>query len=128
MLYIDLLRHGYTHEKAVQRIRIQDETIIRVYNSCNQFLHMTMNVADETPSDDMIYRVEITKNKIYVVCLGLDSVDAVGAGVYDSVDTLPDWIREKTTVLSLFQCGGVMPIVPHVGRRISEHIFWVFKQ
>ena len=126
MLYSKLLAMGQSHADIVKRLRTTDQVLVRLYEATNRFLHMTINTVDNTPPQDKIYRVEITNNAVEVVCLGLDSVDSDANAYYDSMESLPKWAKDKLYVLSMFKCGGVMPIVGGVGRRISENVFWLF--
>jgi hypothetical protein len=126
MLYSKLLAMGQSHADIVKRLRTTDQVLVRLYEATHRFLHMTINTVDNTPPQDKIYRVEITNNAVEVVCLGLDSVDSDANAYYDSMESLPKWAKDKLYVLSMFKCGGVMPIVGGVGRRISENVFWLF--
>jgi len=81
------------------------------------------------PDDDNIYRVNIDNATGYVkvTCIGLESVDAILDGNYDNVDALPEWMREKLTLLSMLSATPPTEPVEGVGRRINHNTFWVFK-
>jgi hypothetical protein len=126
MLYSKLAAMGQSHADIVKRLQTTDQVLVRLYEVTHKFLHMTINTVDDIPPQDKIYRVEITNDAVQVVCLGIDSVDSDANAYYDSMEDLPKWVKDKIYVLSMFKCGGVMPIVGGVGRRISENVFWLF--
>ena len=43
------------------------------------------------------------------------------------VDSLPFWIKRRLAVLSTLSTDPPTAWVANIGRRINEHIFWVFK-
>jgi hypothetical protein len=43
------------------------------------------------------------------------------------VDSLPFWIKHRLAVLSTISADPPTAWVSNIGRRINEHIFWVFK-
>jgi hypothetical protein len=83
---------------------------------------------DKTPHDDNIYRVVVnnTTGHVKVACIGLESVDAIVDGTYDSVQDLPNWMQEKLTLLSMLSPMPPTEPVAGVGRRINPDIYWVF--
>jgi hypothetical protein len=83
---------------------------------------------DTTPHDDNIYRVIVdnTTGHVKVSCIGLESVDAIVDGNYDSVQDLPDWMQEKLTLLSMLSHTPPTEPVAGVGRRINAEVYWVF--
>jgi hypothetical protein len=76
-----------------------------------------------------IYRLAILKDcvKVEIVGRGLyEHEETVACGWFDNVQQLPDWIQRKLAVLMVCDENPPTPIIPGVGRRISEDIFWVF--
>lgn len=47
---------------------------------------------------------------------------------YSGVDELPKWAQDRLAVLSLLDPKQVNQQVEGVGKRINEHIFWLFKE
>jgi hypothetical protein len=76
--------------------------------------------------DDTTYRISLGQDKIRVLCFGIDSVDSSLDGEYDSVDALPDWVKERLAVLMVASSDPPTLEIEGVGRRISERVFWVF--
>jgi hypothetical protein len=76
--------------------------------------------------DDTTYRISLGQDKIRVLCFGIDSVDSSLNGEYDSVDDLPDWVKERLAVLMVASSEPPTREIEGVGRRISERVFWVF--
>ena len=80
-------------------------------------------------SDDNIYRVSIDPDTklVEMVSLGMFNVDPQLEGFYDDVDDLPVWAQEKLSVLML--CDAVPPTqeIDGVGKRISTHVYWLYK-
>ena len=83
--------------------------------------------AGQLPDDNNIYRVSMENlPRIIIMCLGDGYVDSVCDGEYYGLDALPNWVKERIAVLMLCSATPPMPTVDGVGRRINEHIFWVF--
>lgn len=78
----------------------------------------------------LTYRIEISGNGI-VLTRCYDLIDRWVPGLnetYQSVDDMPQWVQEKLAVLSLCDVTKPTPEIKHVGRRITENLFWVFKE
>ena len=75
------------------------------------------------------YRIEFDdKERAHVECLNyaLD-IDPLQEGVYESIDALPKWVRDRIHVLNPFSSKPPTIDVEGLGRRIEENIFWVYK-
>lgn len=75
------------------------------------------------------YRVEFDdKGRAHVESLNyaLD-INPITEGVYESIEALPQWVQDKLHVLSTFSSKPPTIDVGGLGRRIEEHIFWVYK-
>jgi len=83
---------------------------------------------DKIPHDDNIYRVIVDNvtGHVHVECIGLEKVDAIVDGNYDGVESLPNWMREKLTLLAMLSAKPPTEPVEGVGRRINDDIYWVF--
>lgn len=77
--------------------------------------------------DDRIYRVSIFPGEIDVLCLGLLPSDSSIEGQYSSPDALPLWMQERLAVLMITSTEPPTIELAGVGRRISSHVYWVFK-
>lgn len=55
-----------------------------------------------------------------------DSVDLGHTVIYDNVDSLPEWMREKLAVLVTLRFDVPTEELVGLGRRVSEHVFWVY--
>ncbi len=80
------------------------------------------------PCEDNIYRVYVSPDDGYitVACIGIECLDSLADGTYDSSDRLPDWMQAKLAVLTMMSSKPPTGTVDGVGRRISEDIFWIF--
>ena len=47
---------------------------------------------------------------------------------YSNTDELPQWAQDKLAVLMLLDHNVVNKEVEGVGKRINEHIFWLYKE
>jgi hypothetical protein len=76
---------------------------------------------------DNVYRVELdtATNRAVVVCLGISATDSDVDGIYSDRSTLPDWIKDKLSVLSIMKVDPPQTRVVGVGMRVSENVFWV---
>lgn len=76
--------------------------------------------------DDTTYRVSIFPDGVDVICFGIESVDSDLEGHYDSIDLLPNWVKERLAVLNMIPPTPPTNTVDGVGRRISAHVYWVY--
>lgn len=73
-----------------------------------------------------VYRIEIFKTRVEVRTFDtLENVDILLSPVYDSVNDLPEWVRERIAILSMLPLEYPTEPVKGVGRRISSEVFWV---
>lgn len=81
------------------------------------------------PSEDVVYRVCVDplSRRVEVLCLGIDSVDATGEGIYRDTTALPDWMQEKLAVLSLMSAKPPTTPIEGVGQRIDQNTFWLVR-
>jgi len=82
--------------------------------------------------DSNIYRINISKtvsggNSIHVICIGMEKVDAYLEGVYDDLNELPQWMKERIAVLSMLTTEPPTEDVKGIGRRINETTYWVYR-
>jgi hypothetical protein len=102
-------------------IKMTDLFAMKIYDprQCYNVLKMV--------SDNDTYRLAITKKgKVEVMCFGFTSVDRELKPSYNSVDDLPNWVKERLAVLSIIDPTPPTPEVEGVGRRISKNVFWVY--
>jgi hypothetical protein len=77
----------------------------------------------------LIYRVEFDyadRPEIQSLNYALD-ISPEREGVYESLKDLPQWMQDRLHVLSTFPSKPPTVEVEGIGRRIEEHIFWVYK-
>ena len=92
--------------------------------SPDESLSMLRLVTDQPEST--IYRVALHMGRVDVMCIGLERIDSALEGIYDSLDELPQWVQERIAVLSMMDYKPPTKDVPKVGRRISQHTYWVY--
>lgn len=76
---------------------------------------------------DNVYRVELctAPDRAIVVCLGISAADSDVDGVYSDKTTLPEWIKDKLSVLAIMKIEPPQTRIVGVGMRISENVFWI---
>lgn len=77
---------------------------------------------------DTTYRVSISKHtgRIEVICFGIGSLANGVTGQYDSEEHLPDWMRQKLSVLRIMSDPPPIEDIANVGRRLNQELFWVY--
>lgn len=80
--------------------------------------------------EDAIYRVELhSDGTVQTLCYDLmDGFKPKLNNFYESVDELPKWVQDILSVLMVIDHTKVNQSIEKVGRRISEHIFWVYDE
>lgn len=83
----------------------------------------------EKMKKDPVYRISFNEDhSIQTTCYEmLDAFQPELKNHYEHVDELPKWVQDKLAVLILLDHRINNNEVVGVGRRISEHIFWVYK-
>lgn len=78
------------------------------------------------PDADFIWRIEAridgTVESMYIGFLPIDSSRVTH---YDSGDDLPEWVKDRISVLRMLPPNSAESVVFGVGRRIDANIFWV---
>ena len=72
---------------------------------------------------DTLYSVTISEHtkKVYVSCIGINCVDNELKDVYNSVDDLPTWVKDKIALLMLVDKGQ------GIGYRVGDEKFYIYK-
>ncbi len=83
-----------------------------------------------SPKSDAVYHVALAntpdaERKFFVRCIGFDCVDLGKIKSYYLEDELPDWLKEKISMLMGLSIGDE---VKRVGKHVSEGVFWVYKE
>ena len=79
-------------------------------------------------ADGNVYRIEIKSiARVEVMCFGLESIDTELEGYYDSLEALPNWVQERIALLSMIDATPPTEEVEHIGRRINQSTYWVYK-
>lgn len=84
-------------------------------------------VLDMTKSDtDAVWRVEeLRDGRVETTYIGFSPIDSDRVVLYEDSSELPEWIKDRVAVLRMMPCDPATSVVFGVGRRISEHVFWV---
>ncbi len=114
--------------RGMKFIKYRDLVQAHGWYRCSQRAAYWVGDTEKLPPDDNIYRVNVDGviGHVRVACIGLESVDAIVDGNYDGIESLPDWMREKITLLSMLSCTPPTEPVEGVGRRINDETYWVF--
>ena len=72
---------------------------------------------------DTLYSVTVSKHtkKVHVTCIGMECVDNELKDVYNSVDDLPTWVKDKIALLMLVDKGQ------GIGYRVGDEKFYIYK-
>ena len=75
---------------------------------------------------DTLYSVTVSEHtkKVYVVCIGINCVDNELKDVYDSIDDLPTWVKNKIALLMLVD-NTVK--VQGIGYKVEDEKFIIYK-
>ena len=112
----------YARAEALSLLKYRD--LIRATEGREVRVELVVHM--ENMLDDNTYRIRLTGGGIEVLCFGIESVDSKLEGYYDSVDELPDWVKERLAVLMVLDSTPPTGELAGVGRRISAHVFWVY--
>ena len=77
---------------------------------------------------DTTYRVSIAKHtgRIEVICFGIGSLANGVTGRYDDEQQLPEWMRQKLSVLRILSDPPPIEDIANVGRRLGPRLFWIY--
>jgi hypothetical protein len=77
--------------------------------------------------DHRICRVLIRDDgTVHILCVGGNSQDAPDVDdIYTDVDSLPEWVLDKLSVLSITDPTPPTKNIEGVGRRINKNTFWI---
>jgi len=87
---------------------------------------VTSMVTNDSVLDNNIYRISVSSKKVDVICFGLSRIDSPLEGYYDTVDDLPQWVKERLAVLMITDSTPPTQEVAGIGRRISRTVYWVY--
>ena len=109
-------------------LKLRDTIAANGWTRCHRRGTYWIKDIQHIPDDNNIYRVNIdaTSGHVKIACIGIESVDSVIDGTYSSVSMLPDWIREKLTLLAMLSPKPPTEPLAGVGRRITADTYWVF--
>ena len=78
------------------------------------------------------YRVFISLDmkEVRVTSFGKKSLDTALERTYTSVKQLPKWMQDQLAVLYILEVADHPQVatIPSVGMRITETVFWVFRE
>ena len=76
---------------------------------------------------DRFYRVALKGSIAIIHPYGFGfTVDNNAHESYHEVDKLPQWMQHKLAVLSTIDSSRPTGELDRIGRRVTEHIFWVY--
>jgi hypothetical protein len=75
---------------------------------------------------DAFWRIEeFADGQVRSMYIGFAPIDSKRVIDYNSSSDLPEWVKDRVAVLRMLPCDPTNSVVFGVGRRISEHVFWV---
>lgn len=127
----DIRRHSVKDRETIREFMLQQDLL----SIGAQFSDIMPNPRKElyaltSQHDSDIYRVhirDIGKERISIMCIGMERVDAYLEGVYDNLQELPQWMQERIAVLSMLDAKPPTQNIEGVGRRIDENTYWVYR-
>lgn len=77
---------------------------------------------------DIVYRVsyDVDSDTYKMVSFGMQPDDGT-EGTYSGFSSLPTWVQERLSVLSITKSPPPVVDVPGVGRRMGDNLYWVYK-
>ena len=89
-------------------------------------IHMYKNKTIEAT----VHRVDVSKPVVHIYTWGFGGGNEMladeGKRLYSSVDSLPEWMQRKLSVLMSIDPDKTTEELEGVGRRVSGHVFWVY--
>ena len=78
------------------------------------------------PHEDYIWRVWIEPNgSVRVSYIGHCPIDTPRKAVYQTFESLPEWMKDRLAVLNMMPPNPTDSVVFGVGRRVDETTWWV---
>jgi len=79
-------------------------------------------------NDDITYRVshDVDSGKYDVVCFGNPRTPNI-EGRYKDWEELPEWVRDKISVLRIMDAPPPIREVRGVGARMGEELYWIYE-
>ena len=131
MIARDITRHPVKDRELIREIALRQDLALlgaqfsaRVLNPRGEIYALT------NQHDSDIYRIHIRdtgEDRISVICVGMERVDACLEGAYDNLQELPQWVQERIAVLSMLNAKPPTQNIEGVGRRINESTYWVYR-
>jgi hypothetical protein len=131
MIARDITRHPVKDRELIREIALRLDLALlgaqfsaRVLNTRGEIYALT------NQHDSDIYRIHIRdtgEDRISVICVGMERVDACLEGAYDNLQELPQWVQERIAVLSMLNAKPPTQNIEGVGRRINESTYWVYR-
>lgn len=87
--------------------------------------HMSTNKTIEAT----VHRLDVSKQVVEVYTWGFGGNEMLadeGKRLYSSVDSLPEWMQSKLSVLMSIDHTKQNEELEGIGRRVSGHVFWVY--
>lgn len=73
------------------------------------------------------YRVQTRDNAITIMELGIGTgLASFDTLTYDCASSLPEWMQRKLAVLTTLPYDVPTEELENIGRRVSQHVFWVY--
>lgn len=67
-----------------------------------------------------------TTQHVEIMCFGMNAVDAEAGGRYDTINAVPQWIREKIALLMMTSDKPPTEPIDSIGVRINAYTYWVY--
>lgn len=100
--------------------------VSRILGVAPNGLMPSMVLAMAKSDTDEVWRVEeYPTGAVETMYIGFSPIDSERVILYEDSSELPEWINDRVAVLRMMPCNPVTSVVFGVGRRISEHVFWV---
>jgi hypothetical protein len=131
MIARDITRHPVKDRELIREIAVRQDLALLGAQFSDRLLNPRKEIHALTNQHDSdIYRVHIRdtgEDRISVICVGMERVDACLEGAYDNLQELPQWVQERIAVLSMLNAKPPTQNIEGVGRRINESTYWVYR-
>lgn len=101
---------------------VRTGAVIRLYKEADLLVHM-----QEAKRLLCFYRVQTRDNAITIMELGIGTgLASFDTLTYDCASSLPEWMQRKLAVLTTLPYDVPTEELENIGRRVSQHVFWVY--
>lgn len=77
------------------------------------------------PENDVVWRVTLGKPEVRMSYIGYVKRHGYKTIEYSTLDTAPEWLKDRLAVLNMMPANPNESVVRGVGRRVDQNTFWI---